>query len=410
MSEPVEPDEGPTAKIKRERPTAQVAPVSHTRRNVIIAIVVVLVGGGAAFFFTHRAADKKAQTSKGPPERKVPVLVEEVEQRDVPIVLEGLGTVTPLATVQVRSQVDGRLMSVAFKEGQPVKKGEQIALIDPRPFQIQVKQMESTLQRDAALLRNARLLLERNKQLKEQDLVAQQNVDDQQTVVDQLVGTAGIDQAALDSAKLQLEYAHVISPVDGVVGIRQVDVGNLIRASDATGLVTVTQLDPISVIFTVPQDELDRLQAAMHGETPPVEAWSRESTTLLARGQLTVIDNQVNATTGTVRLRAMFENPKRALWPNQFVKARLTVEEKKNATTINAAAIQRGPQGAFVYLAKDDNTAELRKVEVELITGQLALIKSGLEKGDKVITDGQAQLKPGSLIEVRGRGEVAKAQ
>ncbi|MGV3624026.1 MAG: efflux RND transporter periplasmic adaptor subunit [Archangium sp.] len=398
-----------------EETTAKMTPVRAPtkRRTKWIIGVLVLLAVAAGVFFVLRGQKKEgtARGGKGAmPERKVPVLVDTAQKRDVPIVLEGLGTVTPLATVQVRSQVSGRLMKLSFQEGQPVKKDQIVAELDLRPFKIAVQQAEATLKRDSASLRNARLLLERNLQLKEQQLVPQQTVDDQQTLVDQWLGTTGIDEAALAAAKLNLEFAHVISPVDGIAGIRQIDIGNLVTPQDALGIVTVTQLNPISVVFTVPQDELDRLHAAMGGKSPQVEAWSRDGAKLVATGELTVIDNQVNATTGTLRLRAMFDNGNRALWPNQFVKARLTVEEKKDALVIPAAAIQRGPEGAFVYLAKEDNTAEQRKVEVELITGQTALMKSGVEEGERVIVDGQAQLKPGASIEVRQGRSIAGAQ
>lgn len=383
------------------------APRQHTARNVALVVVLLALAAGG-LWFTRKTTDASAGRKGG--ERKVPVLVETVEQRDQPIVLEGLGTVTPLATVQVKSQVDGRLQSVAFKEGALVKKGELLAQIDPRPFQIQLAQATATLARDDAQLRNAELLLERNEKLKEQNLVSQQVVDDARTAVDGLRGTRGVDQAAVDNAKLQLEYARIVSPIDGVAGLRQVDPGNLVHASDATGLVVLAQLDPISVVFTLPQDELDRLQRAMAGGALPVEAWARDGRALLGTGTLTVIDNQVNATTGTVKLRAQFANPTRALWPNQFVKARLTVDQKKDALVIAAAAVQRGPQGTFVYLATSDNTAKLQPVEVDLIEGAFAIIRSGLQAGDRVITDGQSQLKPDSPIEPRTAGRVAEAK
>ena len=380
------------------------APRQHTARNVALVVVLLALAAGG-LWFTRKTTDATANRKGG--ERKVPVLVETVAQRDQPIVLEGLGTVTPLATVQVKSQVDGRLQSVAFKEGALVKKGELLAQIDPRPFQIQLAQATATLARDDAQLRNAELLLERNEKLKEQNLVSQQVVDDARTAVDGLRGTRGVDQAAVDNAKLQLEYARIVSPIDGVAGLRQVDPGNLVHASDATGLVVLAQLDPISVVFTLPQDELDRLQRAMAGGALSVEAWARDGRALLGTGTLTVIDNQVNATTGTVKLRAQFANPTRALWPNQFVKARLTVDQKKDALVIAAAAVQRGPQGTFVYLAASDNTAKLQPVEVDLIEGAFAIIRSGLQAGDRVITDGQSQLRPGAAIEPRTTGSVA---
>lgn len=390
-------EEETTAKM-----TPEAAPARSRKKWIIGVILVAALGAGAALWLRGRGAEgAKGGGRAAMPERRVPVLVETAQRRDVPIILEGLGTVTPLATVQVRSQVSGRLMKLSFKEGQPVKRDQVVAELDLRPFQIAVKQAQATLQRDQAQLRNARLLLERTAQLRDQQLVPQQTVDDQQTMVDQLLGTSGIDEAALAAAKLNLEFAHVISPVDGIAGIRQIDVGNLVTPQDALGIVTVTQLDPISVVFTVPQDELDRLHVAMGGRAPQVEAWSRDGARLVATGELTVIDNQVNATTGTLRLRAMFDNANRALWPNQFVKARLTVEEKKDALVIPAAAVQRGPEGPFVYVAKGDDTAEQRKVEVDLITAQSALMKSGVDEGERVVVDGQAQLKPGAAIEVR---------
>jgi len=395
MSEEVTPPPAPPQK-------------SHTVRNVIIVFVVIALAATGLWFTRKTTAPAGGKGGPGG-DRKVPVLVDTVVQRDQPIVLEGLGTVTPLATVQVKSQVDGRLQSVLFKEGALVKKGELLAQIDPRTFQIQAAQAAATLARDEAQLKNAELLLERNEKLKEQNLVSQQAVDDARTAVDGLKGTRGMDQASADNAKLQLEYSRIVSPIDGVAGLRQVDQGNLVRASDATGLVVLAQLDPISVVFTLPQDELDRLQRAMAGGNLQVEAWARDGRSLLGTGELTVIDNQVNATTGTVKLRAQFANPTRALWPNQFVKARLTVDQKKNALVIAAAAIQRGPQGTFVYLA-DNGTAKLQQVDVDLIEGSFAVISSGLKAGDKVITDGQSQLKPGSPIEPRTAGPVAEAK
>jgi multidrug efflux system membrane fusion protein len=384
-------------------PSTPAGRASGRRVAVVVLFVVALLAGGA--FLSTRKGGAATPGKGGPggkaPERKVPVLVEPARRLDVPIVLEGLGTVTPLATVQLKSQVDGRLQSVAFKEGALVKKGELLAQIDPRPFQIAVAQTAATLARDQAQLRNARLMLSRNTSLRAQDMVPQQAVDDQQTVVDQLEATLAIDQAASDNAKLQLEYSRLTAPIDGVAGIRQIDPGNLIRASDATGLVLLTQLDPISVVFTLPQDELGRLQTAMSAKSLQVEAWSRDGRALLAVGALAVIDNQINSATGTVRLRAAFPNPTRALWPNQFVKARVTVDQRQKALVIASAAIQRGPQGTFVYVVGDDHTAQLRPVEVDVIEGPLAVLLGGVDEGQAIVTDGQSQLKPGSAVDPR---------
>jgi multidrug efflux system membrane fusion protein len=374
----------------------------------VLLVIVLLVAAGGAWFATHRPEAGGPPGGK-PGDRKVPVLVEAAAQRDVPIVLEGLGTVTPLATVQVKAQVDGRLQSVAFKEGAVVHKGELLAQLDPRPFQIAVAQTAATLARDQAQLRNLKLTLERSRQLKEQNLVPQQQVDDQQTQVDSAEATVGIDQAANDNARLQLEYSRIVANIDGVAGIRQIDPGNLVKATDTLGLVVLTQLDPITVVFTVPQDELARVQRASAAGSLSVEAWARDGQSKLATGTLTVIDNQVSATTATVRLKATFENPTRALWPNEFVKARLAVEQRKDAVVIPAAAIQRGPQGTFVYLAGADDTAQVRPIEVDLIEGAQAILRSGVKVGERVITDGQSQLKPGAAIDARTPGATPPA-
>jgi membrane fusion protein, multidrug efflux system len=361
---------------------------------------------GAGTAPTSKPAAAGAPGGK-PPERKVPVLVEAATQRDIPITLEGLGTVTPLATVSLKSQIDGRLVSVSFKEGALVKKGDVLAQIDPRPFQIAVAQTGATLARDVASLRNARLTLSRSQQLLETKLVPQQQVDDQQTAVDQLVATVGMDQAALDNARLQLEYSRVVSPVDGVAGLRQVDPGNLVHAADATGLVVLTQLDPMTVVFTLPQDELPRIQKALAAGVVPVEAWSRDGRTRLAVGEVSFVDNQVSAATATVRLKGIFPNPDRALWPGAFVKARLPVEWKRGSLVVAAAAVQRGPQGAFVYVATPENLAQPKPVDVDLVEGVDAVLRSGLVAGDRVIVDGQSQLKPGAPIEPRNPGAEA---
>ncbi len=376
-----------------------------------IAIAVVLLGviGAGAWFATHRAPPA-AGPAGGKPDRKVPVLVETVEQRDVPIVLEGLGTVTPLATVTMRTQVDGRLESVAFKEGAPVKKGDLLAQVDPRPFRIAVAQSTATLERDLAAQRNAKLQLERYKGLREQNLVPQQQVDDQQTLFDQSSATVGIDQAVVENAKLQLEYSRIVSPIDGLAGIRQVDQGNVVHQSDVNGIVVLTQISPIAVIFTLPQDDLVRISKAFSAAPRQVEAWSRDGQTKLAGGELKVIDNQINANTATIRLKATFENADHALWPNQFVKARLHVESMQSAVVVSAAAIQRGQQGTFVYVVTPENTAQLKPVEVDTVEGTVAVIKRGLAAGETVVIDGQSQLKPGSPVDARKDASAKKKQ
>jgi len=378
---------------------AQVAPRKSRRRRWILATVGVLLLAGVGY---RVLGSRSSSSAKGPAEaRPVPVAVASVSQRDVPIYLEGLGTVVALATVTVKSQVDGRLDAVLFVEGQRVKKGEVIAQVDPRPFQAQLHQMEATLARDQAQLRNARLNLERYRDLRKQNLIAQQQVDDQQTQADQFAATVGIDQAQVETARLNLDYARIVSPIDGVTGIRQVDPGNLVHASDANGIVVITQLDPIAVLFTLPQDDLPRVSKALAQGPLSVEALSRDGNVKLGTGKVLLIDNQITQTTATIRLKAVFPNPDNALWPNQFVKARLLLTTRAGALVVPTPAIQRGPKGTFVYVVGPGNTVAVRPVELDSTEGALALISKGLTSGEQVVVDGQNQIRPGSLVQPR---------
>lgn len=334
--------------------------------------------------------------------RAVPVAAASVERKDVPVHLNGLGTVVAFQTVTVRSRVDGVLDKIFFKEGQEVHAGDLLAQVDPRAFQVQLRQAEGALARDKALLDNAKRNLVRYTTLRSEQLIAQQQLDDQQASVSQYEGVVRVDQAAVDSAQLQLTYARITAPIDGVTGIRIVDQGNLVRANDPGGLVVIAQVDPISVLFTLPQDDLQRIAVPQGKGALPVEAFSRDGDTLLGEGSLLVIDNQISATTSTLRLKAVFKNPKRLLWPNQFVKTRLLVAVRKGALVIPAGALQRGPKGTFVYVVKQDESAEVRAVEVAGLEGELALIGKGLDQGERVVTEGQGQLKPGSKVQVRG--------
>ena len=333
-------------------------------------------------------------------DRPIPVLVSEAVTRDVPIFLEGLGSVTAYKTVNVRSQVDGRLDKVVFREGQAVKHNEVIAEVDPRPFQILLLQGEAALTRDQAQLDGAKRDLDRYEAVGGQHLLPQQQIDDQRALVAQLTGTVQNDQATIKNAKLQLDYARIKSPIDGITGVRLVDQGNIVHAADATGIVVVTQMNPIAVLFTLPQDDLPDVAKQQAAGQLPVEARSRDGSQLLGTGTLELIDNQINQGTATMRLKAIFPNPERALWPNQFVKARLRLTVRKGALVIPAVAVQRGPQGAFVYVAKGDE-AELRNVGVERIEGEDALISQGLIAGEKVVREGQSLLRPGSKLALR---------
>lgn len=366
---------------------------------MIVFLSVTL--GAAAFMFARGRKQEAASAAAAHPQRPVPVVVAAAERRDVPIVLEGLGTVTPFSTVSVRAQVDGPLQSVAFKEGAVVRKGQVLAQLDPRPFQIALAQASATLRRDQAQLRNAMLDLSRYRGLLGKQLVPKQQVDTQQTAVDAAKATVAMDRAQVANAKLQLGYTRILSPLDGVTGIRQVDPGNLVRASDPTGLVVLTQLDPISVVFTLPQDSLERVQRAQAKGSLSTEAWSRDGRERIATGKLMVIDNQVNAAAASVRFKANFANPQHALWPGAFVKARLVVEARQGVVVVEAAAVQHGPQGTFVYVVGDDHKAQQRAVVVESTEGTLAILTSGVQPGELVVTDGQNQLKAGAVVEAR---------
>jgi multidrug efflux system membrane fusion protein len=337
--------------------------------------------------------------------KPVPVSVVATVERDVPMYLDGLGNALPLSTVTVRSQVDGRLDKVLFKEGQSVKAGDVLAEIDPRPFRIQLHQAEATLARDSAQLDNARVALARDQALRAEGLNTQQELDNQQATVHQFEASLKGDQTQIEAAKLQLDYARVRSPISGVTGMRLVDAGNLVRASDPNGLVVVTQIDPMAISFNLPQDSVVRVQRALGKGPLSVEISNRDGTEKLATGSLTLVDNQINVATATVRLKATVPNPDRLLWPNQFVKVRLLVDTQQRALVIPAAAVQRGPDGALVYVVAPGNTAEARKVEVATVQDDDAIIAKGLSRGDLVIVEGQAQLRPHAKVAPRPAGK-----
>jgi multidrug efflux system membrane fusion protein len=331
--------------------------------------------------------------------RVIPVTTADVVQRDVPVWLEGLGNVAAFYTVTVKTQVDGRIDKVLFKEGQRVKKGDVLVQIDPRPFAIQLESAQAALARDQANLKNARLNLDRYKTLSQQNLIAVQQYTDQQASVDQLDAQLRADQATIDAARLNLDYARITSPIDGVTGVRLVDPGNVVHASDTGGLVVVTQLDPIAVFFTLPEDDLPEINEAAAGGTKlDVEALSRDGDKPLGKGTLSVIDNEINQQTATIRLKAIFDNPQSLLWPNQFVKARLHLETRHDALVVPAAAVQHGPNGTFVYVVAPDQTAQVKPVDVLATQGDVAVLKSGVAPGDHVVVEGQAQIRPGSKV------------
>ncbi|MGH9512235.1 MAG: MdtA/MuxA family multidrug efflux RND transporter periplasmic adaptor subunit [Terriglobales bacterium] len=332
----------------------------------------------------------------------MPVGVATAQERDMPYYLTGLGTVTAFYTVNVKSRVDGQLQDVRFKEGQNVKQGELLAVIDPRPYEVQLSQAEATLYKDQASLRDARTMLGRFKALlKESGAVSQQQIDTQQATADELEGTVRNDQAAIDNAKLQITYCHITAPVTGRIGLRQVDPGNIVHATDANPMFVITQLHPITVLFTLPEDSLPAVSQHMKQGPLAVDAYSRDDQTKLATGKLLTIDNEIDPTTGTGKLKAVFDNKNNMLWPNQFVNIRLLLEVRKNSTVIPAAAIQRGPQGTYVFVVKPDKTVEVRPVTIAFTQQNLSTIASGVSPGDEVVTDGQDKLQAGSKIEPR---------
>ena len=378
------------------------APRRRILYTVVAVAAVVLIG----LVVRSRTSEDGAHAAKtDAANRPVPVTVAKVEKKDVPVWLEGLGTVAAWQQVTVRAQVDGRLDKVFFTEGQPVKKGENLALIDPRPFEAQLHSAEGALARDKAQLHDAQINLERYRTLAGGKLIAQQQVDDQAALAGQAEGAVHADEAQAETARLNIDYAHVRSPLDGVAGVRQVDAGNLVHATDANGIVVITELDPAALFVTLPEDVLPEVTAAMARGPVPVEAWARDGSSKLGEGTLFVIDNQINQATATLKLKCKLPNPDRKLWPNQFVKARLLVETRKGATVIPAAAIQRGPNGTYVYLAGSDGKAQQRNVDVAITVGDQAIIGKGLEPGENVVVEGQNQLRPGSVLQSRGGGD-----
>ena len=365
-----------------------------------IALLIVVVGGGLALSRPWRSTAGAQGGIAAPP--RVPVVAAAARTRDVGVYLNGLGAVTTLNTVTVKSRVDGELIAVRFQEGQIVSRGELLAEIDPRPFEAQLTQFEGQLERDQALLDNARLDLTRFQELVKTDAVPRQQLDTQVSLVHQLEGTVKNDQGQIDATKVQLVYCRITSPIAGRVGLRLVDPGNIVHATDTGGLVIITQLQPITVIFTIPEDSIPTvLEQLRRGVRLPVEAYDREQRKKLAEGALLTIDNQVDPTTGTVRLKAQFPNADNRLFPSQFVNARLLIETRRGATVVPTAAIQSSPKGPFVYVVRPDRTVGVRQVGVGVTDGDDVSIEQGLQVGEQVVVEGAERLRDGAAIALR---------
>jgi membrane fusion protein, multidrug efflux system len=372
-------------------------------RQVWFWVLLLVIAGATAYFIWAKSGTSQQRAGQGPPGgagRSVPVAMAPATTRDVDVYLNGLGSVTPLNVVTVKTRVDGQLMRLLFREGQMVEAGDLLAEIDPRPFQVQLTQAEGQMARDVALLRNAEIDLARYQTLFEQDSVAKQQLDTQAALVRQYEGTVKSDQGQIDSARLQLTYSRITAPISGRLGLRQVDPGNIVQASDTTGLVVITQLQPIAVTFTLPEDTLPGVMKKLQaGEPIRVDAYDRAGKTKLASGSLLTVDNQIDAATGTVKLKAQFPNGDFALFPNQFVNVRMLVDVKRNATVIPIAAVQRGTQGTFVYVVAADDTVSVRPIGLGPAEGEVVAVESGLAPGDRVVVDGTDKLREGAKVE-----------
>ena len=371
------------------------------KSGIAVAITVLLAVAAAGYFFIDQASRDKARAaaaSTAPP--GIPVTVGIAQNKDLPVYVRGIGTVQAYKMVTIKSRVDGQIMKVAFEEGQEVKAGDPLFQIDPRPFQAALDQATANKQRDEAQLTGAEADLERYGKLIGSGYQSRQSFDQQKAIADALKGAIAGDQAAIDTAKLNLGYADIRAPIDGRTGSRLVDPGNLVQASQNTALVTITQIRPIFVNFTVPQDQTDRIRTNQASAPLEVVAYGSDDKTELGRGKLTLIENQIDAATGTLRLKGTFENTDERLWPGEFVNVRLVLSTRKDAVTVTQRAVMQGANDSFVYVVQADNTVERRTVVVAAMQEGVAVIEKGLDTGDKVVVDGQYRLTNGARIRI----------
>ena len=405
MNQPVKPPQ--EAKSPLASP-AGVPPVTKSRsawRLVVTCLLLLLVVAGIVWWSRQEGAPQPARGGRNA--APMSIVPEVVGKGDIGITLNGLGTVTSLATVTIRSQISGYLQKIEFKEGDDVKKGDLLAEIDPRPFEATLAQAKGQLARDEAMLKGAQVDLARYQGLAAQNAVPRQTLDTQIALVAQNQGTVEADRATVKSAEVNLQYCHIVSPLDGRVGLRLVDQGNYVTPGDATGLVVITQLQPISVLFTVPEDNLPAISKRIQsGAVLPAAAYGRGGATKIADGTLQTFDSQIDPTTGTIKLRAQFPNDPRTLYPNQFVNVRLLLDTHKDVTTMPTAGVQRGIPGTFVYLINADNTVSVRKVELGVTDGDRVEVRSGLTPGDRIVVDGADKLRDGAKINVRAEADI----
>ncbi|MDD5240957.1 MAG: MdtA/MuxA family multidrug efflux RND transporter periplasmic adaptor subunit [Sulfuricella sp.] len=372
---------------------------------IAAGVLAIAAIAAAIFYGKQETPSMKAGRGMNGAGKPVPVAIATAHKGDIDVIINALGTVTARSTVTIKPRVDGQLTRINFREGQLVKSGEVLAEIDPRPFQVQLDQANGQLVRDQALLTNAKLDLDRYRGLLAKDSIAKQQVDAQDSLVRQDEGVVQADRAQVDNAKLQLGFTRVTAPVAGRLGLRLVDAGNMVHASDATGLVVITQTQPITVIFSIPSDSLpaviEKLQA---NQTLTAEAWDREGKTRLAEGKLLTADNQIDTTTGTVKLKAEFTNTDDALFPNQFVNVRLRIETRHDAILVPVAATQRGTQGTFFYVVKDDKSVSLRPVALGPVVNDIVAVEKGLIPGEQVVIDGADKLSQGAKVEAISPG------
>jgi len=405
----------PPVTTPKAPPPAGLPPKKKSHTGWIWLVVALAIGGLAWYMYVPAPAGGTAGGKKGGGKGKggggdIPVAVGKARRGSIPVYLDGLGSVQAFYTVIVRTRVDGQLMNVAVKEGDFVKEGEVIAQVDPRPFQVMLEIAEGQMARDAALLANARTDLQRYQTLLAQDAIPKQQLDTQAALVAQYQGNIKTDQANIDNANLQLTYARVTAPISGRIGLRQVDPGNIVHASDTTGLVIITQLQPISLLFTIPEDNLPQvLKKLRAGASLKIDAYNRDKTEVLGTCRLLTVDNSIDATTGNAKLKAGCDNANNALFPNQFVNARLLVDTLTNQVIIPEVAVQQGTNGPFVYIVGDDSKVRVQAVTVGVIEGSDAQVLSGVKEGDAMVTDGTDKLQAGSRVRVRELGGPAGA-